>query len=448
MENRKRTDLQDIKMDLVRFVGAVAISGAVLACLAAVNKSMDGDWSYALKLKDENGNIIAEIKYKHVDAPETARETGVVSAEEWKAIYPEIVASYQANSDNTYRVSYLDEDQDPYLKSIYEGYGFAKDYTSAIGHEYCLEDVQNTERPHALANCLTCKTADYTALVNKMGKDAYSLDFEEVVGGAYGEISENVGCYNCHENQAGDAGKLVITHDYITEKLDEATLASVDEAVLSCGQCHIEYYFLPENKAVSVPYTNVETMSPEAMLAYYDEIGFSDWTQESTGTGLLKAQHPEMETYLGEGSIHASMGLSCADCHMEKVTSDKGVAYTSHELISPLASEKILKDTCATCHGNTDLAAKVKDIQDALTAREKAIGADLQAFKEKLAEANASGSYTEDELNELRRIHRHAQWFFDFDYVENAEGAHNSKLANDCLDKAAALIEEGNALFK
>jgi nitrite reductase (cytochrome c-552) len=36
---------------------------------------------------------------------------------------------------------------------------------------------------------------------------------------------------------------------------------------------------------------------------------------------MLKAQHPEIETYLGEGSIHAKMGLTCADCHMEKVTS-------------------------------------------------------------------------------------------------------------------------------
>ncbi|MBQ5510211.1 MAG: ammonia-forming cytochrome c nitrite reductase subunit c552, partial [Prevotella sp.] len=33
---------------------------------------------------------------------------------------------------------------DPYLVNIYEGYGFAKDYGSARGHEYTLEDVEKT----------------------------------------------------------------------------------------------------------------------------------------------------------------------------------------------------------------------------------------------------------------------------------------------------------------
>lgn len=437
-----------IGLDVARFLGAAAISLGVLGCLVLVQNQMGGDWSYKTPTKDENGNIVAEIEYKHVDAPETSRDLGVVSADEWAEIYPEIVASYKKNSDNNYRVSYLDEDQDPYLVTIYEGFGFAKDYTSAIGHEYCLDDVINTERPHALANCLTCKTADYTALVNKMGKDAYSLDFQEVMDGKYGEISENVGCYNCHANDAGDAGKLVVTHDYITDTLDEATLTGVDADILSCGQCHIEYYFAKEDKSTSIPYTNVEEMSPDAILAYYDSIGFSDWTQESTGTGLLKAQHPEMETYLGEGSVHVGLGLSCADCHMEKLTTEKGVAYTSHELVSPLASESIMNDTCAKCHGNSDIKAKVQEIQEAVTTREKAIGADLAAFQKKLAEANASGTYTDDELNAIRKCYREAQWYFDFDYVENAEGAHNSKLANDCLDKAEKLIADGNALFK
>ena len=55
---------------------------------------------------------------------------------------------------------------------------------------------------------------------------------------------------------------------------------------------------------------------------------------------------------------------------------------------------------------------------------------------------------TEDELNEIRSLHRTAQWFFDYDYVENSEGAHNSALARKCLDTAEETIQEAMGLFK
>ena len=345
-----------------------------------------------------------------------------------------IVDSYKATAENSYAVDYLE--QDPYLVNIYEGFGFAKQYDSARGHEYSLEDLANTARPHPLANCLTCKTADFTKLVQEQGVNAYSLDFNEVMA----SMQESIGCYNCHADKT-DTGELVVTHDYFTDKLD---MTGIDAATLSCGQCHIEYYFEPETKATTIPNTNKAEMTPEAMLEYYDSIDFADWTQPSTGAKLLKAQHPEMETYLN-GSIHANFGLSCASCHMDKAE-ENGVAYTSHNLVSPLESQAIL-DSCAACHKDVDMAEKVHAIQEKVTARETEVGNQLSAFKDKLAEAVASGDSTEEELNELRTLYRHAQWFFDYVYVENSEGAHNSKLANACLDTAAAKIEEGMKLF-
>lgn len=372
-----------------------------------------------------------------VQAPTPARANGVITADEWAEAYPEIVASYKATG-NHYDISdYLTED--PYLVNIYEGYGFAKMYGSARGHEYCLEDLSDTARPHPLANCLTCKTADFTKLVQDQGVGAYSLDYEEVAS----SMSENVGCYNCHANEANDNGKLVVTHDYIIDGLG-SNMDSIDAATLSCGQCHIEYYFAPETKATSIPYTDVASMNPEVILAYYDEMGFADWTQESTGAKMLKAQHPEMETYLS-GSVHAGMGLSCADCHMAKVT-ENGKTYTNHELVSPLESPAIL-DTCATCHKGVDMVEKVRTIQAQVTARETEIGNNLSAFKDALAAANAAGTMSEADLDAVRTIYRHAQWFFDFDYVENSEGAHNSALANSCLDKAQELIDQGMQLL-
>ena len=39
------------------------------------------------------------IVYKQVEAPATSRENGVITADEWESVYPEIVASYRANDD-------------------------------------------------------------------------------------------------------------------------------------------------------------------------------------------------------------------------------------------------------------------------------------------------------------------------------------------------------------
>ncbi len=407
-----------------------AVAVGVSACLLAVTVAFAGDgliWS-------PPGTIV----YSEVEAPVPANENGVITAEEWAEVYPEIVESYYANADNNYRISYVEEDS--YISTIYEGIGFAVDYTSAVGHTYTLEDVHETERPHALANCLTCKTPDYTKLVNDMGVDAYTLDFEET----WEQMGENISCYNCHENQAGNGGELVVTHSYVTEALGDE-MDSIDAATLACGQCHIEYYFDPDTKATSMPYDSVAAMSPEAILEYYNEMGFVDFTQESTGAGMLKAQHPEFETFLGEGSVHASL-LNCADCHMATTTSDSGVTYTSHKWESPLDNQEIL-DTCVQCHGDTDMAEKVSAIQEEVTARETEVGEKLAELKIALADKVAAGESSEEELDEIRSLYRDAQWYWDFCYVENSEGAHNSTLSQNCLDMSEELIEEAMKLL-
>ena len=410
---------------------ALAASLAFTGAAAAIHRTVP-----ELPVKADPAAAGDGIVYLQVDAPEAASPDGVVSAEEWRSVYPAIVASMEANTDNNYRISYLDED--PYLSNVYEGYGFAIDYTSAIGHTYGLEDVRNTERPHPLANCLTCKTPNFTKLVNDLGDEVYQYDFEET----WAQMQENISCYNCHENQAGNGGQLVVTHSYMVKALDD-NIDSIDPAVLSCGQCHIEYYFDPETKATSSPVSSVETMLPGAILDYYNEMDFTDWVQESTGAHLLKAQHPEMETFLN--GIHGSL-LNCADCHMAITTSEDGTVYHSHKWESPLENEALLA-TCTACHGETDMAEKVHAIQEEITGREKEVGQKLSDLKDALAQAVADGSKSEDELDEVRSIYRDAQWFWDFCYVENSEGAHNSKLARECLDTSEGKIEEAMKLL-
>ncbi|MBQ4437044.1 MAG: ammonia-forming cytochrome c nitrite reductase subunit c552 [Clostridia bacterium] len=387
-----------------------------------------------------------DVTLVKVDAPTAVAYDGTINADAWNEIFPYITASMKDNAKNDGIVDYLE--QDPYLVNIYEGFGFAKEYGSARGHSYTLDDVNHTARPHPLANCLTCKTPNFAKLVQDQGVSAYKMDFQEV----FDKIKANgeaISCYTCHGNSAGNEGELRVTHMYVNEALG-ANAASIDPATLSCGQCHIEYYFTPADKETMMPYGSVEAMDPEAILAFYDSfvlpdgtVGFSDWTQESTGAKLLKAQHPEMETYLlGQ---HAA-DLSCADCHMEVKLAEDGTVYHSHEIVSPLSSKAIL-ETCVRCHGDTNMIEKVHRIQDQVTARETEIGNKLSGLKDGLAAANAAGSLDEETLNAVRKLYREAQWFFDFCYVENAEGAHNSSLANRCLDLAAGKIAEASALL-
>ncbi len=382
-----------------------------------------------------------DITYEVVETPEATSSDGVVSAEDWKEIYPHQYSSMMANSENEIQTDYLEES--PYLTNIYEGYGFAIDYMSARGHSFDLEDVSATERPHATANCLTCKTPNFTKLVQDIGVEAYSMDFQEV----YETMNETISCYNCHGNDIGASAEnatFEVTHVYTAEALGE-NIDEISPENLSCGQCHTEYYFNPDTKATTVPYSSAATMTPEAALAYYNVMEFSDWVQESTGTHMLKVQHPEMETV--QQSVHTQMGVTCADCHMAVTEAEDGTVYSSHKWESPLENEALLA-TCATCHGDTDMAAKVKDIQDTVTAREDEVGNKLSDLKDTLAAAVEAGEMSEEELDAVRQLYRDGQFYFDYSYVENSEGAHNSQLDLDCLDRAEEKCDEAMGLLQ
>ena len=422
---------------------AKLIIGAIIAILALLfigGIVFAKPMMYHLKNRDKIGPLTRDdIVYQQVEAPAASSMDGTINANDWATVggmYKEIVVTMGDNDKNTYIIDYLE--QDPYLVNIYEGFGFAKEYGSARGHEYTLEDVSNTQRPHPNANCLTCKTPNFAKLVNDQGVGVYKMSFDEVMA----MTEENVSCYTCHGNSAGNKGEIEITHSYVQKALG-SNAEAIDPSTLSCGQCHIEYYFTPDDKETMMPYHSVEEMTPEAILAYYDAMDFADWTQESTGARLLKAQHPEMETYLT--GKHASM-LNCADCHMPIEQSEDGTIYHSHTLVSPLA-DKTLLSTCVQCHGDTDMVEFVHRLQERVTARETEVGNKLSTFKSTLADAVSAGSMSEDDLNAVRKLYREAQWYFDFCYVENAEGAHNSDLAFRCLDTSDALIDQGMALL-
>ena len=387
------------------------------------------------------------------EEPKVETEAGITGSEQdtEKQIAADIIRGVAVtmgnNQDNDEVVSYLE--QDPYLVNIYEGYGFAKDYGSARGHSYTLEDLSKTGRPHPKANCITCKTDDFTRLVNTEGIEVYSRPFEDVMAQM---TAMGISCYTCHGDNMGADGQPTVSHSYVSTALGDAA-EEIDPAILVCGQCHIEYYFTPSDSETMMPYHSSAEMVPDAILAYYDNlempdgsVGFSDWTQPSTGAKMLKSQHPEMETVLNS-SHYAKTGMNCADCHMPTATTDDGTAYKSHYFVSPLQDETLLNN-CAKCHGGTDsVISLVQSTQQKVTDRETEVGNKLSALKDTLAAAVIEEKLTGEELDSARKLYREAQWYFDFCYVENSEGAHNSALSLSCLETSEGKITEAMALL-
>ena len=377
---------------------------------------------------------------------ETKSGVVVLHAEDWKEQFPNQYETWLQNSENSESEDYLE--LYPYLRTLYEGYGFAIDYGAARGHFYDVQDIEATGRPHPLANCWTCKTPDFTNMVNEEGIEAYKKEWTEVQA----QVVEGISCYNCHANTPGE---ITVTHTYWIDAVGE-DFDKIAPANLACGQCHNEYYFAPDTKATSIAHNSLESMAPDAILAFFNDGSnfstgepFTDWTNPRTGVQEIKVQHPEFETYLGAGSQHAAL-FTCADCHMAKETAEDGTEYHSHYLTSPLENEKLLKEgTCALCHNGTvqpELSELVASIQEKTEERTNAIGYQLQDLTEQLAAAVESGKFTDEQLAEVRSLARDSQFYWDFVFVENSEGAHNSTLTNDCLDKAESLCAD--ALMK
>lgn len=368
----------------------------------------------------------------------------IKTAEDYKDTYPDIYATYQANADmsetkfgGSVQVDYLEAH--PNLRTYYDDYGFAKQYDRARGHTYALEDAINTERPKPGASCLACKTADFVVALEKDGVDVNSMDFDQFVEDR--PSMQTISCYDCHMDEIGT---IQVTRDHFKKQIDKGNVnannAKVDS--LSCAQCHVEYYLDPETKEVVLPYEyGFET---DDMLKYYDEIDFADWEHPETGAKLLKAQHPEFETMMG--SVHDAAGLSCIDCHMPVVENEQGEKFKSHHWTSPLKSKEGIKNSCLSCHANKtedEVIAWVEEVQQGVFDRTNEVSDELKTFVDLLAKHVKAGDLSEEDKAKLQEIHRHAQFKWDFVWVENGEGFHNSKKAYQNLDETEELVKEG-----
>ena len=140
----------------VGLIGAVAATVALTAALAAC-------------APQANNPVTDEAAMNAVPAQD---QFGVVVAEQWQGLYPNQYRTWldnEANSPESGKDNYLETY--PQLATMYKGYGFAKGYDEAASHSYTLRSIAETPRVNekTLANCITCKTPQYTAMVQAEG---------------------------------------------------------------------------------------------------------------------------------------------------------------------------------------------------------------------------------------------------------------------------------------
>lgn len=365
-------------------------------------------------------------------------EEMILDPEEWKEKYPLVYESFMKTStmgDNvtedsdlggSHPLDYLKEY--PNIAILYEGIGFSKEYYQARGHYYALEDVINISRPKPGASCLACKTAEYEKLNIENGENLFSMDFQQTVQ----DVEFGITCYNCHRNTPGEVKTTSPHFNAAVQKLESEPNAGNQ----ACAQCHVEYYFDKESKAVILPWDN--GVGIEQIESYYDEMEYADWEHPRTGTPLIKVQHPEFEMY--SGSLHDSIKVSCADCHMPNMI-ENNVEYKSHWATSPL---KTPEESCGKCHSNNlnDIVLKVESIQTDIHQKEVEVSDMLVKLTMDFAKAIEDRKLDDESINQLRDLHRKAQYRWDFVFVENSTGFHNEEKATKALDEAKAYAQE------
>jgi nitrite reductase (cytochrome c-552) len=319
----------------------------------------------------------------------------------------------------------------PAMVRLWAGYAFSRDHNEERGHYYAQIDQAQTQRVHLVSQpgaCINCHAAEAPQLIAEMGWEAFNRT-------PYNDLRDQLhhgsSCSDCHDPQTM---ALRITRPALVAGLQargiDVTQASRQEMrTYVCAQCHVEYYFLGEDRTLTFPWS--QGLTADAIESHYDTYGFRDWVHAETGAPMIKIQHPEYE--LSSTGIHARSGVACADCHMPYIR-EGGMKVSDHWVRSPLVN---LSSACQTCHNipEEELRARVLTIQNTtaglLRDSEEAILAAIDA----IVAAREAGA-TDEQLAEARQFHRAASLRWDFISSENSTGFHSPQEAARVLANA------------
>ena len=336
--------------------------------------------------------------------------------------FPKQYETWKKTSESTALDSAIE--QDPRMIVMWGGYPFSKDYKKPRGHYYAITDVRNILRTGAPKTvndglpmaCWSCKGPDVPRMIAEWGEEGYFTG-KWVRGGA--EAVNSIGCADCHDTTSKDfaEGKpaLRIARPYVLRALDaiDKNFDGLDrdgKRAAVCANCHVEYYFDKKTGVNNVVFPWQHGVDVDNIEKYYDEIEFYDWIHSVSKAPMLKAQHPDYETWL-QGT-HGKNGVTCIDCHMPKVQGADGKVYTDHQIRNPFDA---FESTCANCHDQSKetlqkiVADHKHDIKDVMIKLEDQI---VKAHFE--AKAAWDAGATEEEMKDALKAIRHAQWRWDY----------------------------------
>jgi nitrite reductase (cytochrome c-552) len=373
--------------------------------------------------------------------------------EKWGEVFPREYNSYMKTSETKFRSKHAGSamvdvlEEAPELVVLWAGYSFSKDYNQGRGHYYAVEDIRNTLRtgapskdvPSPVPNtCWTCKSPDVPRMMSTTGVSDFYKGTWDTKGS---EIINPIGCADCHDSRTMN---LRISRPALLEAFnamgrDMSKVSHQEMRTLVCAQCHVEYYF--DNKKIEgVQYLTFPWKGGtdiEAVEKYYDNIEFSDWTHSLSRTPMLKAQHPDYEVYLT--GVHASRGVSCADCHMAFI-SEGGQKFTDHHLQSPLNN---ITNSCQVCHREET----GRLINDVYIRQDKILGNRL--ILEKLlvrchteAKAAWDRGATDEQMKDILPDIRHAQWRWDFAAAGHGNSFHSPVETGRIVSGGIAIAQE------
>ena len=454
----------------------------ITVCVVAMVTAIVGAAACAPKANTHTiGNPTPNVQ--KADITPTPDQFGVVKADQWAKAYPYEYESYLANASNTppaedylentyVAQGYASQTEDvtsalpegyeykdagkadylvtnPEIITLGQGYGYAKYYTEPASHVYSLWTVTHNGRvgdgSKTKAACITCKSPQYSNLVDMEGTEVHARPFNEVVG----ELDENISCASCHAN---DPMTLEVDRaEWVRSMGADYEVASMEGQV--CGQCHCDYSMAPGTSIPTSPYDNGRVdMVPEKALQWYDDHDYADWTYESTGAKMLAVRHAEYEFYYGgdgvtipQGSHMYSLGYDCNDCHMATTVAADGTVYTSHEWISPLENQELIDRDCSKCHA--DLVKEVQAVQNEIDPATKELGERCEKYIHNFEDAIANGNLTDEQLERLQYIQRASCYYWNLAAAENSEGAHNPDYYWHTLELGNAMLDEGDEIL-
>ncbi|MDR2891655.1 MAG: ammonia-forming cytochrome c nitrite reductase subunit c552 [Deltaproteobacteria bacterium] len=409
-------------------------------------------------------------------------------ASAFKSEFPNQYATYERNNESEIMTEYKGsipfrkndnvnplpkgfKHSQPYLKNLWMGYPFMYEYNEARGHTYAVHDILAIDRINRYgeqaglpATCWNCKTPKIPEWVAQYGDDKFwSLNFNDFRGKDKIDMKdESISCSYCHNPETME---LQISSFPLAEALERQgknwkEMSRNEMRSLVCGQCHVEYYFKEakygSNKKPVFPWD--DGMDTEQMYEYYKRVGastaegfeghFADWVHPVSNIPMLKAQHPEYETW--SNGTHGAAGVACADCHMPYTRMEDGKKKTSnHQWTSPLKTPEGIDNACRQCHSDKTadylrervVYTQKKTFENLLSAQDMSVKA-----HEAVRLANEWDGAKHPQYKELmiqsKDLVRKGQFFWDMLSAENSIGFHNPSKALDTAQKSLEFSQQ------